>query len=127
MGRIASLVLAGSLVAAGPGLLGVPTAAHASGASAFDQECGDCHSVTPGKNKKGPSLAGVIGRKPGTAAGFANYSDAMKANGTPWSAARIDAYIRNPKAVVPGGTMKYEGSADDALRASIVSYLVSGR
>jgi cytochrome c len=104
---------------------GRPAAAAPNGASAFDTECGDCHSVKAGRNKKGPSLAGVVGRKPASIPDFTNYSDAMRALGQPWTADRIAQYIRNPKSVVPGGTMKYEGLADEATRASIVNYLAT--
>ena len=48
------------------------------GADVFAEECGDCHSAVPGKNKKGPSLTGVNGRKAGSVADFSGYSDAMK-------------------------------------------------
>lgn len=99
--------------------------ARASGQSAFEQECGDCHSAKAGRNKKGPSLAGVVGRRPGSLADFDKYSDAMKAMSAPWSPDRIAAYIRNPRAVVRGGTMKYDGLSDEALLGEIVSY-VSG-
>lgn len=99
--------------------------AHASGQSAFEQECGDCHSAKAGRNKKGPSLAGVVGRKPGSVADFDKYSDTMKSLSTPWSPDRIAAYIRNPRAVVKGGTMKYDGLSDEAMVSEIVGY-VSG-
>ena len=42
-------------------------------------KCLVCHALEVGKNKIGPSLSGVIGRKAGTVAGF-NYSPAMKAS-----------------------------------------------
>ncbi|MGE5471763.1 MAG: c-type cytochrome [Bacteroidota bacterium] len=95
------------------------------GADVFAEECGDCHSVTPGKNKKGPSLAGVIGRKAGSVADFSGYSDSMKQSGIVWAAERIDAYITHPKKVVPAGKMKYDGLDDAAARADVIAYLSS--
>ena len=46
------------------------------GTDTFTEECGDCHSTVAGKNKKGPSLFGVVGRQAGSVADFAGYSDA---------------------------------------------------
>lgn len=95
------------------------------GADVFAEECGDCHSTVPGKNKKGPNLHGVVGRKAASIADFAGYSDAMKQSGITWSADRIDAYISQPRKVVAGGKMKYDGLDDAASRADVIAYLNS--
>jgi cytochrome c len=95
------------------------------GADVFAEECGDCHSSIPGKDKKGPTLIGVNGRKAGTVASFAGYSDAMKQIGITWSAERIDAYITAPRKVVPGGKMKYDGLTDSDARADVIAYVFS--
>ncbi|MCC9626096.1 c-type cytochrome [Thalassospira sp. MA62] len=34
------------------------------------RKCAACHSIEPGKNKVGPSLAGVVGRACGSAEGY---------------------------------------------------------
>jgi cytochrome c len=49
----------------------------AAGQQFFTTHCGACHATEPGVNKIGPSLAGVVGRKSGSAPGF-NYSPALK-------------------------------------------------
>lgn len=95
------------------------------GADVFAEECGDCHSAVPGKNKKGPTLTGINGRKAGTVADFAGYSDAMKQSGIIWAPDKIDPYIAAPKKIVPGGKMKYDGLADAAARADVIAYLLS--
>jgi cytochrome c len=104
----------------------VVPAAHAAdaahGASVFDEECSDCHSVKPDKNKKGPTLFGVVGRPAGSIGAF-NYSDAMKASGITWSPDRLSAYVSAPKKIVPGGKMKYDGLAGDQDRADLIAYL----
>lgn len=83
--------------------------------------CGVCHSVEPGQNMIGPSLAGVVGRRAGTVAG-ANYSPAMKSANITWTEANLRRYIADPAAVVPGGTMPNPGvSAADTQ--AIVNYL----
>lgn len=97
------------------------------GADVFAEECGDCHSTIAGKNKKGPSLNGVLGRKAGSVGDFSGYSDAMKQSGITWNVERIDAYINHPKKVVAGGKMKYDGLDDAAARADVIAYLMSAR
>lgn len=89
--------------------------------TAFAQ-CAACHSVEPGKNGLGPSLAGVVGRKAGTGAGFA-YSDAMKAYGKTWDEASLDTYLAAPMKVVPGTRMTYAGLTDAAQRKELIEYL----
>ena len=95
------------------------------GADVFAEECGDCHSAVPGKNKKGPTLIGVSGRRAGSVADFAGYSDAMKQSGITWAPDKIDAYIAAPKKIVPGGKMKYDGLPDPAARADVIAYILS--
>jgi cytochrome c len=95
------------------------------GANVFAEECGDCHSLTPGKNKKGPYLNGVLGRKAGSIGDFSGYSDAMRQTGFIWSSEKIDAYIAQPRKVVPGGKMKYDGLDDAGARADVIAYLMS--
>ena len=95
------------------------------GADVFAEECGDCHSAIAGKNKKGPSLNGVNGRKAGSVADFSGYSEAMKQSGITWSPDKIDAYITAPRKVVAGGKMKYDGLADAGARADVIAYLLS--
>lgn len=83
--------------------------------------CAVCHSVEPGQNMVGPSLAGVVGRRAGSVAG-ANYSPAMREANIIWTEANLRRYILDPAAVVPGGTMPNPGvSAADAQ--AIVNYL----
>jgi cytochrome c len=95
------------------------------GKDVFAEECGDCHSATPGKNKKGPGLFGVMGRKAASVADFSGYSEAMKQSEIAWSADKVDSYIAQPRKIVPGGKMKYDGLDDTAARADVVAYLSS--
>jgi cytochrome c len=94
------------------------------GADIFAEECGDCHSAS-GKNKKGPSLIGLNGRHAASVAEYTGYSDAMKQSVITWTPEKIDAYIAQPKKVVSGGKMKYDGLNDAKARADVISYVLS--
>jgi cytochrome c len=102
-----------AVAAATPAAGGVPVA--------FTQ-CKACHSVEPGKNGVGPSLAGIVGRKAGTVTGFA-YSEANKASGLTWDEATLDTYLTAPMKVMPGTKMSYAGLADAAKRKDLIEYL----
>jgi cytochrome c len=96
----------------------------AAGQSVFKAQCSICHSVAPGRTLTGPSLAGIIGRKAGSIAGF-HYSAANQASGIVWSAATLDPYLANPKQVIPGTTMTYPGLKDAKQRADLIAYLAT--
>lgn len=85
--------------------------------------CMGCHSFAPGRHMTGPSLAGVLGRKAGTADGFARYSDALKRSGLVWDKRNLDTWLKNPAALVPGNAMGFPGIADARTRADVVAYL----
>lgn len=97
-------------------------AAPAGGKPAAFAQCAACHSVEPGKNGIGPSLAGVFGKKAGGVAGFA-YSDANKNSGLTWDEATLDTYLTAPMKMVPGTKMTYAGLADAAKRKDLIEYL----
>lgn len=86
------------------------------------QECVACHSVTPGENGVGPSLAGVYGRPAGTVEGF-RYSNAVKKSGITWDAGSLDQYISNPQSLISGSRMPYSGMASEADRLNLIAYL----
>ena len=103
--------------------LAAPALAEDAGAAIFKTSCAACHSLAkPPHNGIGPSLVGVVGRKAGTAPGFA-FSRAMKAYGKVWGAANLDAYLAAPAKTVPGTSMSYIGLKDPARRASLIAYL----
>jgi cytochrome c len=80
----------------------------AAGKTAFNK-CMACHSIGEGaKNKVGPELNGLDGRKSGTAPDY-NYSDANKNSGITWNEAQFKEYIKDPKAKIPGTKMVFAG------------------
>src|ERR1700760_1244275 len=98
-------------------LVAVTSLAAAQGARAQDVAAGEnsfkkclaCHSIGEGaKNKVGPELNGLDGRKSGTVEGY-NYSDANKNSGVTWNEAQFKEYIKDPKAKIPGTKMTFAG------------------
>ncbi|MGA9091751.1 MAG: cytochrome c-550 CycA [Bradyrhizobium sp.] len=80
----------------------------AAGKTTFNK-CLACHAIGEGaKNKVGPELNGLDGRKSGTVEGY-NYSDANKNSGITWNEAQFKEYIKDPKAKVPGTKMAFAG------------------
>jgi cytochrome c len=84
----------------------------AAGKTSFNK-CLPCHAIGEGaKNKVGPELNGLDGRKSGTAEGY-SYSDANKNSGITWNEAQFKEYIRDPKAKIPGTKMAFAGIKND--------------
>lgn len=103
-------------------------AAHAAGdvvrgADVYKSECAECHSVKEGRNKKGPSLFQVLGRRAAQVPGF-EYSEALKNTGWTWDTARLVAYLEKPVSKSnPGGKMKYDGLSDAKAMEDLLAYL----
>lgn len=92
----------------------------AAGGMAF-QQCAECHS--PGNaDGAGPGLKGVVGRRAGSKEGFI-YSPAMKKAALVWDAATLEAFLADPRAVVPDTTMAFAGDDDAKERADLIAYL----
>ena len=105
---------------------GFAAAAHADGDAVKGKKvfakCMACHTLEAGKNKVGPSLHGIIGRKSGSVEGF-TYSDAMKNSNLTWDEATLDKYLTNPKAEVAGNKMAFPGLPKPDDRANVIAYL----
>ena len=83
--------------------------------------CEVCHATDPGVNKIGPSLAGVVGRKSGTAAGY-DYSDAMKNANITWDNDTLDKFLAGPGSFVHG-TKMFLSVPNSADRQNVIAYL----
>jgi cytochrome c len=93
-----------------------------AGANSY-KKCVACHDVGPAaKNKVGPVLTGLDGRKSGTIAGF-SYSDANKGSGITWNEESFLDYIRDPKAKIPNTKMVFAGIRNDAEAKALWAYL----
>ncbi len=89
-------------------------------------KCTGCHQVGKGaKNRIGPHLNGIFGRKAAAVDGFF-YSKGIRraaSDGLIWDLARLDAYLENPKALVSGTRMSFRGLKDRHDRQDVLAYL----
>jgi cytochrome c len=87
--------------------------------------CRACHDMEPNlPHKSGPNMSGILGRKAGSAPGF-KYSDVLVKSGIVWNAETLDAWIKQPAAMVPGNAMALAGLPNDADRASIIAWMLA--
>ena len=85
--------------------------------------CSPCHDVgEDAKNKLGPALNGVDGRKAGTFEGYP-FSPANKSSGITWSQETFSKYIRAPMQEMPGTKMAFVGIKNDNDIANLWAYL----
>jgi alcohol dehydrogenase (cytochrome c) len=109
-------------------LASIDTVAFAEGDAArgktyFQAACAACHSVNPGQNGVGPSLAGVVGRKAGTVSEFV-FTPALKGTDLTWDQKSLDEFLVNPAQKVAGTSMVVAVSeAND--RADVIAYLAT--
>ena len=98
-------------------------AAHAGG----ENKCKACHDFTTGKNRIGPSLKGVLGRKAGTYPGY-HYVFKTYIKGKPWiwtekrirewdydTAAAVKKLTGNPKAYTRMPSQFMTGEPEDEI------------
>ena len=91
----------------------------AAGRVLFATVCGACHEAD--RNKVGPMLAGVVGRRAGSVPGYP-YSAALARSGVVWEAATLDKWLAGPEHFVPGAEMPF--SLPDAMRRrDVIAYL----
>lgn len=115
-------VFAAGLVLAMPAVASAQDAE--AGKKAFSK-CAPCHAIGPGaKNKVGPELNGILGRKAASVEGF-NYSPALKGSGLTWDDATLHKWLENPKGLVAGTKMLFPGVKDETERDDLIAYIES--
>jgi cytochrome c len=99
-----------------------PPAKPPDGATLFKQQCATCHTTNPSDpSRQGPTLFNIVGREAGTAEGF-RYSAGFATAKFKWDELKLDAWLTDPQAMIPGAIMPYK-QAKPELRMAIVSYL----
>jgi cytochrome c len=93
-----------------------------NGATLFRQ-CLACHSLEPDRHLTGPSLAGVFGKRAGTAQGFDRYSDVLKGTAVTWTEENLDAWLESPTEFIPGTSMRIDGVAERQARQDLIAFL----
>ena len=94
----------------------------AAGKASFNK-CLACHAVGEGaKNKVGPVLNGLNGRKSGTVEGY-SYTEANKNSGITWDEATFKDYIKDPKAKIPGTKMVFAGIKNEQEASDLWAFL----
>lgn len=96
-----------------------------AGQRVFNQ-CRACHTINQGgRAMVGPNLFGIVGRRAGSLEGF-RYSRPMQEKHEQnfvWTLDNLRAYIRNPKDVVPGGSMSFPGLRNEQQLNDLLAYL----
>ena len=87
------------------------------------KKCQVCHDVgEAAKNKIGPILNGLDGRKSGSVEGY-SYSDANKNSGIAWSETTFKEYINDPRAKIPDTKMVFPGIKNEKEAGDLWAYL----
>jgi len=87
------------------------------------KKCAACHSINKGgKNKIGPALYNVVGRKVGDINDY-KYSKALATYGKEWTFEELNGFLIKPAKWVKGTKMAYAGLRKEKDRASIIKYL----
>jgi len=106
--------------------LGSAVAQDADAGQRVFNTCRACHNINQGgRSGVGPALYGVWGRAAGAVEGF-RYSAPMRAKATEgltWTAENMRAYLADPKALVPGGSMAFAGVRNEQQLNDLLAFL----
>lgn len=87
-------------------------------------QCQACHTLGEGQSDEtGPNLWGLVGRAAGGRDEF-SYSDALVQAEFVWTAEKLDQFLTNPAAYVPGTTMVFAGIQAEQMRRDLLAYII---
>ena len=92
----------------------------ANGKKVF-RKCSACHSLQQGKNKIGPPLNNLLGRKAGSVEGY-RYSKAMKNSDVVWDEESLDKFLTKPRKFIKRTKMSFRGIKKKSLRDALISF-----
>jgi cytochrome c len=119
------LTLSALVVIAASSLASAALAQDAAAGKTSFNKCLPCHAIGENaKNKVGPVLNGLDGRKSGTVPDY-NYSEANKNSGITWSEAVFKEYIKDPKGKIPGTKMTFAGIKNETEVNNLWAYVSS--
>src|SRR5947207_11398260 len=97
-----------------------PASKPPDGAVLFKQQCARCHTTNASDPpRQGPTLFNIVGREAGTAEGF-RYSAGFANAKFKWDEHKLDEWLVDPQAMIPGAIMPYR-QARSELRMAIVN------
>ncbi|MEM7634277.1 MAG: cytochrome c family protein [Pseudomonadota bacterium] len=119
------------VIAVAAALGAMSTAAFAEGDAAKGEKvfkkCKACHAADKEKNKVGPHLVGIVGRKAASVEGYKygkGITDAAEKIGE-WDEAKLVEYLADPKGYIGGKSkMTFKLKKEDQ-RMDVIAYLAS--
>ncbi len=91
------------------------------------KNCSNCHTTAPNEKKIGPSLAGLIGRQPGSVLDFGYSQDMIDFGraGNYWTEETLDVFLTQPRAMLQRTKMAFPGFKKEQDRADLIAFLTN--